>query len=211
MDTFTGNPKGILITGINIQRLFREPTKNSEGSSMPMPKPCVVEGRTPAEMPRHHRGFWHCIDTRYLKPLLTHSGPLLSENLPRCCLPLADWLTTADQRRNVMAGYVDLNFEVPIKNQHQTTSAGGLVATYKTASNFTLPFGEASLLAVSPPPPPPPSAPPPACLEWRVVRFGHTPPPPSHFSANKSLFLPLAVEFQSRSATNDATPCPKSG
>ncbi|VDN16375.1 unnamed protein product [Dibothriocephalus latus] len=41
-----------------------------------------------------------------------------------------------------MAGYVDLNFEVPAKdNQHQATSAG-LVATYKTAPNFTLPLGE---------------------------------------------------------------------
>ncbi|CDI97490.1 sodium:hydrogen exchanger 7 [Echinococcus multilocularis] len=46
---------------------------------------------------------WFKFDSRILKPLLTHSGPLLSETLPRFCLPLADWLTTVDQREAAMS------------------------------------------------------------------------------------------------------------
>lgn len=40
-----------------------------------------------------------------MKPLLTHSVPILPETLPRCCLRLADWLTTADQREAALSGY----------------------------------------------------------------------------------------------------------
>ncbi|VDK34024.1 unnamed protein product [Taenia asiatica] len=51
----------------------------------------------------YHNSCWFKFDSRILKPLLTHSGPLLSETLPRCCLPLADWLTTVDQRETAMS------------------------------------------------------------------------------------------------------------
>ncbi|XP_030253489.1 sodium/hydrogen exchanger 9-like [Sparus aurata] len=30
-------------------------------------------------------GLWHHLDYKYLKPLLTHCGPPLSDSLPRCC------------------------------------------------------------------------------------------------------------------------------
>ncbi|KAL5109566.1 Sodium/hydrogen exchanger 9 [Taenia crassiceps] len=51
----------------------------------------------------YYNSCWFKFDSRILKPLLTHSGPLLSETLPRCCLPLADWLTTVDQREIAMS------------------------------------------------------------------------------------------------------------
>lgn len=34
---------------------------------------------------------------RFLKPLFTHAQPLLTETVPRCCLPLAKLLTTEEQ------------------------------------------------------------------------------------------------------------------
>ncbi|XP_011304051.1 sodium/hydrogen exchanger 7 isoform X2 [Fopius arisanus] len=41
--------------------------------------------------------IWGDFDTRYMKPLLTHSRPTLLETLPVCCTPLARLLTTAQQ------------------------------------------------------------------------------------------------------------------
>ncbi|KAK0180516.1 hypothetical protein PV327_006145 [Microctonus hyperodae] len=40
---------------------------------------------------------WGDFDTRYMKPLLTHSRPTLLETLPVCCTPLARILTTVQQ------------------------------------------------------------------------------------------------------------------
>ncbi|XP_063993002.1 sodium/hydrogen exchanger 6 isoform X5 [Diachasmimorpha longicaudata] len=41
--------------------------------------------------------IWGDFDTKYMKPLLTHSRPTLLETLPVCCTPLARLLTTAQQ------------------------------------------------------------------------------------------------------------------
>lgn len=41
--------------------------------------------------------IWGSFDTRYMKPLLTHSRPTLLETLPVCCNPLARLLTTTEQ------------------------------------------------------------------------------------------------------------------
>ncbi|KOX78145.1 Sodium/hydrogen exchanger 7 [Melipona quadrifasciata] len=41
--------------------------------------------------------IWGDFDTRYMKPLLTHSRPTLLETLPVCCTPLARILTTTQQ------------------------------------------------------------------------------------------------------------------
>ncbi|XP_011264788.2 sodium/hydrogen exchanger 7 isoform X8 [Camponotus floridanus] len=41
--------------------------------------------------------IWGDFDTKYMKPLLTHSRPTLLETLPVCCSPLARILTTTQQ------------------------------------------------------------------------------------------------------------------
>ena len=46
--------------------------------------------------------IWGDFDTRYMKPLLTHSRPTLLETLPVCCTPLARILTTAQQMSQVI-------------------------------------------------------------------------------------------------------------
>ncbi|KAJ1527170.1 hypothetical protein ONE63_008701 [Megalurothrips usitatus] len=41
--------------------------------------------------------WWAGLDTKYMKPFLTHSRPTLLETLPVCCNPLARLLTTTEQ------------------------------------------------------------------------------------------------------------------
>uniref|UniRef100_A0A1L8DUV5 Sodium/hydrogen exchanger n=2 Tax=Nyssomyia neivai TaxID=330878 RepID=A0A1L8DUV5_9DIPT len=49
----------------------------------------------------HEKAFlariWGNFDTRYMKPLLTHSRPTLLETLPVCCGPIGRLLTTTEQ------------------------------------------------------------------------------------------------------------------
>ncbi|CAI9735971.1 hydrogen exchanger 9-like isoform X1 [Octopus vulgaris] len=40
---------------------------------------------------------WYNFDTKYMKPFLTNSRPLLTETLPTWCLPIAKLLTTNEQ------------------------------------------------------------------------------------------------------------------
>lgn len=51
---------------------------------------------------------WGDFDTRYMKPLLTHSRPTLLETLPVCCTPLARILTTVQQLSQVKLFYFNL-------------------------------------------------------------------------------------------------------
>ncbi|KAL4001120.1 multiple PDZ domain protein [Sarotherodon galilaeus] len=37
------------------------------------------------ERPDTTQGLWHSLDYKYLKPVLTHCGPPLTESLPQCC------------------------------------------------------------------------------------------------------------------------------
>lgn len=45
--------------------------------------------------------IWGNFDSRYMKPLLTHSRPTLLETLPVCCTPVARLLTTTQQMTQV--------------------------------------------------------------------------------------------------------------
>ncbi|XP_032455670.1 sodium/hydrogen exchanger 7 isoform X15 [Nasonia vitripennis] len=45
--------------------------------------------------------IWGNFDTRYMKPLLTHSRPTLLETLPVCCTPIARLLTTTQQMTQI--------------------------------------------------------------------------------------------------------------
>lgn len=45
--------------------------------------------------------IWGNFDSRYMKPLLTHSRPTLLETLPVCCTPIARLLTTTQQMTQV--------------------------------------------------------------------------------------------------------------
>ncbi|ESO06161.1 hypothetical protein HELRODRAFT_64443 [Helobdella robusta] len=47
--------------------------------------------------------LWYMFDSRFLKPLLTHSRPPLTDTLPKCCLPLSLLLTTEQQKQQVRA------------------------------------------------------------------------------------------------------------
>jgi len=48
--------------------------------------------------------WWADLDTKYMKPFLTHARPTLLETLPVCCIPLARLLTTTEQLTQVRAG-----------------------------------------------------------------------------------------------------------
>lgn len=61
--------------------------------------------------------IWGDFDTKYMKPLLTHSRPTLLETLPVCCSPLARILTTTQQMTQVQCRLNSLGIENFILNQ----------------------------------------------------------------------------------------------
>jgi len=54
--------------------------------------------------------IWGDFDTKYMKPLLTHSRPTLLETLPVCCSPLARILTTTQQMTQVLSENLKTSF-----------------------------------------------------------------------------------------------------
>jgi len=58
--------------------------------------------------------IWGGFDTKYMKPLLTHSKPTLVETLPGCCLPLAKMLTSSEQLHQTETRNVDSDIELCI-------------------------------------------------------------------------------------------------
>lgn len=64
---------------------------------------------------------WGNFDTRYMKPLLTHSRPTLLETLPVCLNPIARLLTTTEQMTqvNIYSSLIFfLNFSIQIIVKH---------------------------------------------------------------------------------------------
>ncbi|KAH8263244.1 hypothetical protein KR044_006439 [Drosophila immigrans] len=61
----------------------------------------AVNGGTGRRRNSHEKAIlariWGNFDTKYMKPLLTHSRPTLLETLPVCCNPIARLLTTTQQ------------------------------------------------------------------------------------------------------------------
>jgi len=58
--------------------------------------------------------IWGGFDTKYMKPLLTHSKPTLVETLPGCCFPLAKMLTSSEQLHQTETRNVDSDIELCI-------------------------------------------------------------------------------------------------
>ncbi|XP_074549523.1 sodium/hydrogen exchanger 9-like isoform X2 [Halichoeres trimaculatus] len=50
--------------------------------------------------PDTRQSLWHRLDSKYLKPLLTHRGPPLSDSLPRCCVVFARFFSSANIEEN---------------------------------------------------------------------------------------------------------------
>ncbi|XP_057333082.1 sodium/hydrogen exchanger 6 isoform X2 [Microplitis mediator] len=93
--------------------------------------------------------IWGDFDTRYMKPLLTHSRPTLLETLPVCCTPLARILTTAQQ-----LSQEDLNGErrtdsdsdlCLAHSQHRDQVGGGAGGDWNTGSLEPVSFHQSNL------------------------------------------------------------------
>ncbi|XP_044578005.1 sodium/hydrogen exchanger 9 isoform X3 [Cotesia glomerata] len=92
---------------------------------------------------------WGDFDTRYMKPLLTHSRPTLLETLPVCCTPLARLLTTAQQLsqeelNNVRR--VDSDSDLCLAHSHQRDQVGGGASDWNTGSLEPVSFHQSNNL-----------------------------------------------------------------
>jgi hypothetical protein len=64
-------------------------------------EPSVIPGSSARTDKAWLARIWGGFDTKYMKPLLTHSRPTLMETLPPFCAPVARMLTTAEQLQQV--------------------------------------------------------------------------------------------------------------
>ncbi|XP_035911144.1 sodium/hydrogen exchanger 7 isoform X8 [Anopheles stephensi] len=93
------NTAGSIDVGLNLSQL----QVNRRASSLDLENPDSEGATTPGGTRRggHEKAvlarLWGNFDTRYMKPLLTHSRPTLLETLPVCLSPLARLLTTTEQ------------------------------------------------------------------------------------------------------------------
>uniref|UniRef100_A0ABD2WHF8 Sodium/hydrogen exchanger n=1 Tax=Trichogramma kaykai TaxID=54128 RepID=A0ABD2WHF8_9HYME len=70
--------------------------------------------------------IWGNFDSRYMKPLLTHSRPTLLETLPVCCMPIARILTTTQQMTQDDQGHkVDSDSELGMDDDYDRRRGGG--------------------------------------------------------------------------------------
>ncbi|KAK3596908.1 hypothetical protein CHS0354_031687 [Potamilus streckersoni] len=69
--------------------------------------------------------IWYNFDMKYMKPFLTNSRPTLMDTLPKCCLPIAKLLTTAEQlSQGVIGGGTDGDSDAEMIIDHSEASLG---------------------------------------------------------------------------------------
>nr|XP_036217865.1 sodium/hydrogen exchanger 6 isoform X5 [Bactrocera oleae] len=97
-------------TGLNLGQLPMSRRRSSLSDAYLQDVDVDVEGsgglgdtgaQTAMNVKRNEKAFlariWGNFDSKYMKPLLTHSRPTLLETLPVCCNPVARLLTTTEQ------------------------------------------------------------------------------------------------------------------
>ncbi|XP_030376969.1 sodium/hydrogen exchanger 6 isoform X3 [Scaptodrosophila lebanonensis] len=70
--------------------------------------------------------IWGNFDTKYMKPLLTHSRPTLLETLPVCCNPIARLLTTTQQLTQDGSEFRRVDSDSDICIDNDTVTGNGL-------------------------------------------------------------------------------------
>ncbi|XP_008544710.1 sodium/hydrogen exchanger 6 isoform X2 [Microplitis demolitor] len=92
--------------------------------------------------------IWGDFDTRYMKPLLTHSRPTLLETLPVCCTPLARILTTAQQlSQEDLNGErrTDSDSDLCLAHSQHRDQVGGGAGDWNTGSLEPVSFHQSNL------------------------------------------------------------------
>ncbi|XP_055710592.1 sodium/hydrogen exchanger 6 isoform X2 [Phlebotomus papatasi] len=126
------NTTGSIDTGLNLSQLQvsgrRRSSLEIEGAEADGTGGAGQSSGDPKKS--HDKAFlariWGNFDTRYMKPLLTHSRPTLLETLPVCCGPLARLLTTTEQlTQNGVARRTDSDSDLCIEEDSNYRGAGG--------------------------------------------------------------------------------------
>jgi len=77
---------------------------------------------------------------RFVKPLLTHARPPLTDTMPRCCLPLARLLTTEQQTLRVIFVSVVASMQLAFTHIVLTAIFPGEPGLAGCPINFPSPF-----------------------------------------------------------------------
>ncbi|CAB0033730.1 unnamed protein product [Trichogramma brassicae] len=96
--------------------------QDGSAASLPSTVPAPTKSNEKALLAR----IWGNFDSRYMKPLLTHSRPTLLETLPVCCMPIARILTTTQQMTQDDQGHkVDSDSELGMDDDYDRRRGGG--------------------------------------------------------------------------------------